>query len=207
MSKEIPISRGKYITIVDDEDFDKVASHKWKMLKSRSRVYAAREIGGKGKWKTLLLHRFLMSAQEGDYVDHINNNTLDNRKENLRLTSNSMNLGNRGKQANNTSGYKGVHKCHNGFAVRIRKDDYVYRLSNMVKDPIEGAKIYDRAALHFYGEFAYLNFPEDKDQYLTDNLSIDYSNVMCNLSVGNYKGNKGRVKHGLGDTPLVKDVV
>lgn len=44
-----------------------------------------------GKKTTLYLHRVIMNAQEGEYVDHINHNSLYNRKENLRLTTNKQN--------------------------------------------------------------------------------------------------------------------
>ena len=41
-------------------------------------------------------------------IDHINNDKKDNRLANLRLVTVSQNNQNRGKQSNNTSGYKGV---------------------------------------------------------------------------------------------------
>ena len=50
-----------------------------------------------------------MDAKKGDYVDHINFDTMDNRRENLRITNNSENLRNRSGEngnRNNTSGYR-----------------------------------------------------------------------------------------------------
>lgn len=55
-----------------------------------------------------LLHRFLSKARKGFEVDHINQNTLDNRNSNLRVVTSSQNKMNREKQSNNKSGYKGV---------------------------------------------------------------------------------------------------
>lgn len=192
--KEIEISQG-YITIVDDEDYELINRHKWKILRSRKRVYAAREVGKtkvRGKWETMLLHRFLTKAKKGEYVDHINGNTLDNRKENLRIASNSQNLGNRGKQKDNTSGYKGVVKFSGkgGYAVGLTRDfkRYVFFSISTTKFEASGmsledlAKIYDRAAVHFYGEFANINFPELRDQYVEDNKNIYYSTYSVHLT-------------------------
>lgn len=61
--------------------------------------------------KRVPIHRVIMGAKDGEYVDHINWNTLDNRKENLRIVTNSQNMLNRkDAQKNNSSGYRGVHK-------------------------------------------------------------------------------------------------
>lgn len=55
-----------------------------------------------------LLHRYIMNAKKGDVIDHINHNTLDTRKTNLRICDMSKNGQNRKLNANNSSGYKGV---------------------------------------------------------------------------------------------------
>jgi hypothetical protein len=52
------------------------------------------------------LHRFLMDFPDGFMIDHINNNTLDNRSCNLRLADNRLNQSNR-KQVT-SSKYTGV---------------------------------------------------------------------------------------------------
>jgi hypothetical protein len=61
-------------SIIDEEDYDKVCIYKWRL----SNGYA---IGGP---KTIKLHRFIMNAENGLMIDHINGNKLDNRKSNLR---------------------------------------------------------------------------------------------------------------------------
>lgn len=64
----------------------------------------------KGKQRTIRLHRWIMNPESGYMVDHINHNTLDNRKENLRIVTNAENQQNReGKRRdNNSSKYRGV---------------------------------------------------------------------------------------------------
>lgn len=63
----------------------------------------------RGRKKAVPLHRFIISATEGLVVDHINGNTLDNRKNNLRMATKAENGQNRVNLAkNNTSGVRGV---------------------------------------------------------------------------------------------------
>jgi len=76
----------------------------------------------KGKQQNIKLHRFLMSAQEGQTVDHINRNTFDNKRANLRFLSSFASVINRGKQKKATSKYRGVcwHKRANKWVAEIR---------------------------------------------------------------------------------------
>lgn len=54
------------------------------------------------------LHQWILDTPKGLQSDHINGNTLDNRRCNLQAVDRSVNCANRGKPKNNTSGYKGV---------------------------------------------------------------------------------------------------
>ena len=66
-------------------------------------------INGKAKYKIHCLHRYVVDADSGTKVDHRNNNTLDNRKNNLRVTNNDKNTKNRkSKNSNNKSGFRNV---------------------------------------------------------------------------------------------------
>lgn len=59
---------------------------------------------------TLILHRLLTNAPKGVKVDHKNHNTLDNRSENLRLSTSIENGQNREKaQADSKTGIRGIH--------------------------------------------------------------------------------------------------
>jgi hypothetical protein len=53
------------------------------------------------------LHRAILNAPKGLVVDHLNRNTLDNRRSNLRLTSIRGNLLQQ-KRPDNKTGYTGV---------------------------------------------------------------------------------------------------
>lgn len=97
--KEIPLTRGA-VAIVDDDDFEYLSRTSWYL-----------DVGGYAVNKTnkiVFMHRLVAKTPEGMFTDHINGNKLDNRKENLRHCTKTENMRNRGKQNNNTSGYKGV---------------------------------------------------------------------------------------------------
>lgn len=104
-----------YFTI-DEEDYEKVKNHNWYSNVHRGH-YIYTVIGSKtdNSRSTLYLHRLLVNATKGTYVDHINGNVLDNSKANLRECSNGENCQNLHKdRANNSSGYRGVsfHKAY-----------------------------------------------------------------------------------------------
>ena len=104
-----------------------------------------------------------MNPPKGMVIDHINHNGLDNRRENLRICTNAENQRNRGKQKNNTSGYKGVdwRKDHKKWRARINKDNKTIHIGyyNIIE---EAARAYDAKAKELHGKYAQLNFPEEK---------------------------------------------
>ncbi len=60
---------------------------------------------------SVLMHRWLMNAPAGMLVDHINHDTLDNRRSNLRLVTHSENEQNRrGATRKSKTGVRGVYK-------------------------------------------------------------------------------------------------
>lgn len=64
---------------------------------------------GKANYKMFYLHRYLVDADDGIYVDHDNHNSLDNTQSNLKVTKGEQNTKNRnGKNKNNKSGYRNV---------------------------------------------------------------------------------------------------
>lgn len=88
-------------TIIDLNDVDKVSKHKWYL---HSNGYVC----NRSKGNVLYLHRYLMGVEGESFIDHINMNKLDNRKNNLRMCTNAENMRNKKEMSNNYSGFRGV---------------------------------------------------------------------------------------------------
>jgi len=104
--REISLTQG-LVAIVDAGDYVWLSKWKWfaKVGGCGGDAYAARSVRINGKVKTVRMHRLIMDAPDGMEVDHINGNTMDNRRCNLRIVSKSENLANRnyGKYASCTN--------------------------------------------------------------------------------------------------------
>jgi hypothetical protein len=86
-------------------------------------LYAVSSIQRNLKIKAVLLHRFLLDDPEGLVIDHINHNTLDNRRCNLRAITNGQNQQNRkGPQINNNTGVRGLYwnKSAKSYHARVK---------------------------------------------------------------------------------------
>jgi hypothetical protein len=151
-------------TILDQQDYYRFGNLKWGVCGHDEHIYGGRFIKTtkSAGIKLVYLHREIMNAPEGLLVDHINSDTLDNRRVNLRLATHSQNSCNRPKKSNTSSRFIGVNfeKLRNQWCAKIRhhgKRIWLGRFEN----EIEAAKAYDEAARKYHGEFARLNFPEE----------------------------------------------
>lgn len=156
----IPLTKGKS-AIVDFEDYERlVAMGKWYI---NSNGYAVRSLAfkkpcGKRSYRSILMHRVVMNAGVGEFVDHRFGSTLDNRKANLRICSNQENSRNQKIRKDNSSGFKGVY-WHNRdckWVSQIRFEGKKKHLG-LFDCPLEAAKSYNRAAIQYYDKFARLN--------------------------------------------------
>jgi hypothetical protein len=114
--------------------------------------YASRS----SKGRTVLMHKEIMNTPEGLHTDHIDCNSLNNQKSNLRIVTYSQNQANRKLNRDNTSGYKGVLKIRNKFLAGI-KVNQVYLHLGTFDNPFDAARAYDEAAKTYFGNFARLN--------------------------------------------------
>lgn len=158
MTVEIPLTKG-YVALVDDADADRVlAVGRWQAIERPRTTYAVHTLN-RG---AVSLHAFLTG-----YVltDHINLDGLDNRRANLRPATHAENLRNRGRQTNNSSGFKGVtwNKRARKWQAQIGMPGSKSYLGIFV-DPEEAARAYDAAAIELHGEFARLNFPNSPQE-------------------------------------------
>lgn len=150
--KIIPLTRG-FEAKVDDADFECLSQWSW----FYSNGYAATYVGS----RQFYMHRILLEVSSGVEVDHRDDDKLNNQRKNLRVCEHRENSRNRGKQSNNTSGYKGVY-LHRRTG-KWRSIIMVNRKSihlGLYNTPEEAAHEYDLAALKFHKEFARLNFSD-----------------------------------------------
>ena len=154
--KLIPLTRG-YFTKVDDEDFIDVASKRWHASISSNAVRASRSETIDGKSRHVFLSRYIMKPPRDKYVDHINGDTLDNRRCNLRICTAQENNRNSIKKRVNTSGYKGVHwnKHSQKWTASICLNSKSIHLGSFTEVE-EAVKAYNVAAKKYFGEFAKL---------------------------------------------------
>lgn len=79
------------VSVIDDEEAALAAVAWYRSAQG----YAVRTVGRGRAKRAELLHRVIMGAPRGAEVDHLNHDTLDNRRANLRLTDKSGNMQNR----------------------------------------------------------------------------------------------------------------
>ena len=164
---EIPLTQG-YVALVDPCDAD-LLDYKWQSQYSRGLIYAVRSIrvGARSDNKTekVSMHRIVLARKlkmkyslDGLKTDHIDGNSLNNCRSNLRLATYAENNRNTRVRRDNTSGYKGVSwAADRGKWVAVICVDKCQRWLGAFDDPAEAAIAYNEAALRYHGEFARLN--------------------------------------------------
>lgn len=166
---EIEISG--YKVLIDDEDWEKVRQYKWRITppKKNGEIYMRAHQYVNGRRVDISLHRYIMGCiyKDGKEVDHINHNTLDNRKCNLRFCTGQENNQNRRKPITNTTGYKGVYVStgDNRWRARVKHNGKSTQIGTY-GSPEEAARAYDAYIISLHGEFAETNFP--KENYINE---------------------------------------
>lgn len=164
----IPLSKqgknkGRYETIISPEDAD-LAAFRWTAFKGGKSelLYVIRTIPP--NYERVHLHRIIVERmqdgkplEDGQFVDHISGDTLDNRRENLRIATKQQNMANSRLKKNNTSGFRGVswQKRDKKWKAEIRIDGKKKFLGNFDKKE-DAYKAYCDKAIELYGEFARL---------------------------------------------------
>jgi len=102
--------------------------------------------------KTIRLARLIVDAPPGVQVDHSNLNKLDNRRQNLRLATESQQMFNRGPHRDNVAGFRGVTRNGKKWQARIMINR---RHLGTFDTAAEAAYAYNTAARDLHGEFYY----------------------------------------------------
>ncbi|HIJ67680.1 MAG TPA: hypothetical protein HPP51_05280 [Planctomycetes bacterium] len=145
--------------VVDADDLERISMYNWCAVR-RNRTWYAKTLRPDGSH--LSMHRLIADAPKHLMVDHKDHNGLNNRKNNLRLCTNAQNQYNSKPRKGGTSRHKGVYfdKSHNKFRAVIYHKSKRYNLGDFV-DQDAAARAYDKKARELFGQFAYLNFPDE----------------------------------------------
>jgi hypothetical protein len=140
--------------LVDAVDW-RMAAINWRAQRtSTGKFYAVHNVTlGKPIQRTLYLHREILQASTGTEVDHRNGDTLDCRRENLRLATHAQNARNTKTPVSNTTGFKGVRRIKTKWTAYIKIDGKQRHLGCFTSKR-EAARAYDAAAQQAWGEFA-----------------------------------------------------
>ena len=149
---------------VDTQFYTSLCKNCWSLSVKPPNLYAVR----RRNHHTEYLHHIVWksagrSIPTGYQIDHKNQNGLDNQLHNLRLATIPEQHRNRRKRLNTTSRYKGV--CWSNQAgkwrgtIRVFGEQYHLGLHT---DEEMLARRYDKAAQHYFGPFAALNFPNER---------------------------------------------
>lgn len=179
----------------DLEDYDKIKDICWQI---GTRGYVQGHIVGDNR-HCIVMHRYILGVTNPNIVvDHkISERKNDNRKENLRITTQDNNTRNHKISRNNTSGITGVswNKRQNKWQAYIRYNNKQICLG-YYKDMNMAANIRKQAEIQYYGEFRYKG-----EEYLarrprTSIFENSKSNVQLWINPEGLEDNKLTMKDG-----------
>jgi hypothetical protein len=146
-------NHGNQVMYIEKEDWDsiqKLGVRRVFCYKHRSTFYANFYYN---KTK-VAVHKFIKS--NGDIVDHIDRNGLNNVRSNLRYATNSQNCMNTDKRRIGASGYRGVVKQNGKWGVCVSHDGGRFYFGEYDCRHM-AAHVYNKEALRLNGEFANIN--------------------------------------------------
>lgn len=166
----IPLAKGGF-ALVDAEDYERlivweyrpglifegrICDRAW-FLQHRddSKLYVLGNISVAGKLRQIRLHRMVMAAPAEMLVDHKGPDTLDNRRENLRIATPSQNNFSR-RNETYPGKFRGVLNRNGRYLARIKAHGTVHSLGTFANEA-DAAAAYNVKALELFGEFARIN--------------------------------------------------
>ena len=130
----------------------------WRYAQRTRKWYVVSATSKQGKTVHMYLHRVVMNALPGQVCDHINGDTLDNRRCNLRIVTLQQNAFNAAKKpSKHGNRFRGISTRAHGYGSQIRANGKIMHLGTFRTD-VEAAYAYDVASLQHHGEHGRRNF-------------------------------------------------
>lgn len=154
--KEVKLSKGQ-VSFIDDDDYERVVKFKWN--------HGTRCVQSNNGLSTIKLHRFILNAQPGQEIDHIDGNVLNNQKSNLRFCTHQENSRNRKSWGKSKFLGVTVFKQKNKYETKIKYRATIVSDGKQISlglydNEIDAAKQYDKFAKIYHGDYANLNFKD-----------------------------------------------
>ena len=155
----IPLTKGME-AMVDDDCYEELSKYKWCAKKNKRNYYAERSHWDGCRFVSIQMHRQIIGRPNGDglFCDHINMNGLDNRRENLRLVTRSVNTHHARLRKDNTSGFYGIYLSRNRkkwvATIKVNNKRHHGGTFSCITDAIAAR---DSLARKHFGECAVLN--------------------------------------------------
>lgn len=140
--------------IVDDEDYERLRSFRWRLKIEDGRKYAVWNTTRAGRQVCFRMHSLVLGTKLP--IDHKDRNGLNNTKSNLRLATKSQNAANSKVRRDNISGFRGVSPLGKRWRSVIQVNGRRLHLG-CYTTAIDAAIAYDLAAIRFFEEFARTN--------------------------------------------------
>ncbi len=156
---QIPLRNGGF-ALVDAADYDDLARFNWRSVQgSKGKPYLHRNVQNADGSRTYESMRRRLIGVPGLWVDHIDGDTFNNTRANLRLCTPSENARNRKAQAGSSSRFVGVTllKRNGKWQASIEVKGRHVHIGHFASET-EAALARDRVASATFGEFAKLNF-------------------------------------------------
>jgi hypothetical protein len=185
-------------SVIDKEDFIKIKDYTWHYIASG---YIGHTIKDDNKRKVIYLHNFVMGRLgfpgkgTKESIDHISRNGLDNRKENLRLiTQSAQNINQKQKErrielpANSGVTVNEIPKhvwyikangAHGDrFGIDLKTEGIKWKTTSAknvsLQDKLKAAK--EQLEI-YYGQYPYLN-PNHEDNKESEDLTRTYEEII-----------------------------
>lgn len=158
---------------IDEEDDFLVTKEKLYVIKNNNHLYI---VNSDRKY----LHRLIIGAEKGQVVDHINHNTLDNRKYNLRICTQSEN------KLNSYKAFTDTQKLSREQVKEILLSDKsnndlanIYNVSNCLISKIRAGKMYP----NYYPEIERRNIKAGERLPIEKRKEIKEKVLNCSTSI------------------------